>query len=89
MERRSIYDVTSEEDRREAAELIRAGEAGFALLVPEDLPLSDLKALFEAAGFRVEAVDSKRWPSEVVVATSAGIYALEKIEEGVYRLTRT
>lgn len=89
MERRSIYDVTSEEDRREAAKLIRAGELGFALLIPEDLPASDIRALFEAAGLRVEALDSGRWPSEVLVVTSAGVYAFRKIEEGVYRLTRT
>lgn len=77
--------MTSEEDRREAAELIKEGSLDFALLVPEDLPLEDIRDLFVKAGL-VASIDAAQWPSRVRINTQAGPYELKKVEEGVYRI---
>ncbi len=89
MEPRSIYDVTDEGDRREAAYFISRGELGFALAVPEDLDVRQIEDLFKKAGAASVRVDASSWPREIFVETDKGGYRLKKVEEGVYRLEAT
>ncbi len=86
MEPRSIYDLTDEEDRREAARFIAMGVRGLAFAVPEDLDASLLEDLLKKAGASSAIVDASDWPREVRVTTDKGVFRLKKIEEGVYRL---
>jgi hypothetical protein len=86
VETRAFYDVTEPEDRKELAQLIKAGVFNYAVLVPEDLPAGDLEALFKEAGYREVSLDVSRWPREVTVKTEDGVYTFKKVEEGVYKI---
>ncbi len=86
MEARAFYDVTEPEDRKELAQLIKAGVFNYAVLIPEDLPTSDLETLFKEAGYREVSLDVSRWPREVTVKTEDGVYTFKKVEEGVYKI---
>ena len=86
METRAFYDVTEPEDRKELAQLIKAGVFNYAVLIPEDLPTDYLEALFKEAGYREVSLDVSRWPREVTVKTEDGIYTFKKVEEGVYKI---
>lgn len=86
MEPRSIYDLTDEEDRREAARFIAMGATGLAFAIPEDLDTGLLEDLFKKAGASTVVVDASGWPREVVASTDKGLFRFKKVEEGVYRL---
>jgi hypothetical protein len=86
VETRAFYDVTAPEDRKELAQLIKAGVFNYAVLIPEDLPTGDLEALFKEAGYREVSLDVSRWPREVTVKTENGVYTFKKVEEGVYKI---
>ena len=88
METRAFYDVTEPEDRKELAQLIKAGVFNYAVLIPEDLPTGDLEALFKEAGYREVSLDVSKWPREVTVKTENGVYTFKKVEEGVYKINR-
>jgi hypothetical protein len=88
VETRAFYDVTEPEDRKELAQLIKAGVFNYAVLIPEDLPTGDLEALFKEAGYREVSLDVSRWPREVTVKTEDGIYTFKKVEEGVYKINK-
>jgi len=86
VETRAFYDVTEPEDRRELAQLIKAGIFNYAVLIPEDLPTGDLETLFKEAGHREVSLDASKWPRQVTVKTENGAYAFKKVEEGVYKI---
>jgi hypothetical protein len=86
VETRAFYDVTEPEDRKELAQLIKAGVFNYAVLIPEDLPTDDLETLFKEAGYREVSLDVSRWPREVTVKTENGAYTFKKVEEGVYKI---
>ncbi len=86
METRALYDVTEPEDRKELAQLIKAGVFNYAVLIPEDLPTGDLEALFKEAGYREVSLDVSKWPREATVKTESGVYTFKKVEEGVYKI---
>jgi hypothetical protein len=86
VETRAFYDVTEPEDRRELAQLIKAGVFNYAVLIPEDLPAGDLEALFKEAGHREVFLDASKWPRQVTVKTENGAYTFKKVEEGVYKI---
>jgi hypothetical protein len=86
VETRAFYDVTEPEDRKELAQLIKAGVFNYAVLIPEDLPTGDLEALFKEAGYREVSLDVSRWPREVTVKTENGVYTFKKVEEGIYKI---
>jgi len=88
VETRAFYDVTEPEDRKELAQLIKAGVFNYAVLIPEDLPTGDLEALFKEAGYREVSLDVSKWPREVTVKTENGVYTFKKVEEGVYKINR-
>jgi hypothetical protein len=86
VEARAFYDVTEPEDRKELAQLIKAGVFNYAVLIPEDLPTGDLETLFKEAGYREVSLDVSKWPREVTVKTEDGVYTFKKVEEGVYKI---
>ena len=86
MEARAFYDVTEPEDRRELAQLIKAGVFNYAVLIPEDLPTGDLEAVFKEAGYGEVSLDASKWPRQVTVKTENGAYTFKKVEEGVYKI---
>jgi hypothetical protein len=86
VETRAFYDVTEPEDRRELAQLIKAGIFNYAVLIPEDLPTRDLETLFKEAGHREVSLDASKWPRQVTVKTENGAYTFKKVEEGVYKI---
>jgi hypothetical protein len=88
VEVRTFYDVTEPEDRRELAQLIKAGVFNYAVLIPEDLPTGDLEALFKEAGCREVSLDAYKWPRQVTVKTENGVYTFKKVEEGVYKINK-
>jgi hypothetical protein len=88
VETRAFYDVTEPEDRKELAQLIKAGVFNYAVLIPEDLPTGDLEALFKEAGYREVSLDVSKWPREVTVKTENGVYTFKKVEEGVYKINK-
>ncbi len=88
MEPRSFYDITEAEDRRELAQLIKAGIFSYVVLIPEDLPAGEIEAVFREAGFREVVVDASKWPRQAAVRTEAGVYVFKKVEEGVYKLSK-
>jgi len=88
VEARAFYDVTEPEDRKELAQLIKAGVFSYAVLIPEDLPTGDLEAVFKEAGHREVSLDASKWPRQVTVKTENGAYTFKKVEEGVYKIHR-
>jgi hypothetical protein len=88
VEARAFYDVTEPEDRRELAQLIKAGVFNYAVLIPEDLPAGDLEAVFKEAGHREVFLDASKWPRRVTVKAENGAYTFKKVEEGVYKIHR-
>jgi hypothetical protein len=86
VEARAFYDVTEPEDRRELAQLIKAGIFNYAVIIPEDLPTGDLEAVFKEAGHRETSLDASKWPRQVTVKTENGAYTFKKVEEGVYKI---
>jgi hypothetical protein len=88
VEARAFYDVTEPDDRRELAQLIKAGVFSYAVLIPEDLPTGDLEAVFKEAGHREVSLDASKWPRQVTVKTENGAYTFKKVEEGVYKIHR-
>jgi hypothetical protein len=88
VEPRSFYDITEPEDRRELAQLVKAGVFSYAVLIPEDLPRKEVEDVFKEAGFLHVEIDASGWPRQIAVKTEGGVFLLQKVEEGVYKISR-
>lgn len=88
MEPRSFYDITEPEDRRELAQLVKAGVFSYAVMIPEDLPRREVEDVFREAGFVHVEMDASGWPRQITIETEGGVFLLKKVEEGVYKISR-